>query len=78
VSGRASLDEMRGLLGALRSDQRAARVPRPTLAGLDALLARARADGRVIELDVSGERRSCRPATSSSTRMCCVGWRQAV
>ena len=41
-SGRASLDEMRGLLGALRSDEHAVRAPRPTLAQLDALLAAAR------------------------------------
>jgi signal transduction histidine kinase len=57
AAGRTSLDEMRGLLGALRSDDRAPRAPRPTLAQLDALLAEARAGGRVVELDVSGERR---------------------
>lgn len=56
-AGRASLDEMRGLLGALRSDKHAARVPRPTLAELDALLAAARAGGHVVDLEVAGERR---------------------
>ncbi|MEY2484149.1 MAG: hypothetical protein QOK24_2677 [Verrucomicrobiota bacterium] len=57
TAGRASLDEMRGLLGALRSDERAARAPRPTLQQLDELLARARAGRRVVDLDVVGERR---------------------
>jgi signal transduction histidine kinase len=57
AAGRTSLDEMRGLLGALRSDEPAPRAPRPTLAELDVLLAGARAGGRVVELDVSGERR---------------------
>ena len=56
AAGRTSLDEMRGLLGALRSDEPAPRAPRPTLAELDVLLAEARAGGRVVELDVSGER----------------------
>jgi len=49
---------MRGLLGALRSDEHAARAPRPTLAQLEGLLADARAGGRVIDLDVAGDRRS--------------------
>ena len=57
AAGRTSLDEMRGLLGALRSDEPAPRAPRPTLAELDVLLAQARVGGRVVELDVSGERR---------------------
>ncbi|MDQ3723511.1 MAG: histidine kinase, partial [Actinomycetota bacterium] len=57
TAGRASLDEMRGLLGAMRSDGRADRTPRPTLAELDALLAEARAGGRAIDLDIAGDRR---------------------
>lgn len=57
ATGRASLDEMRGLLGAMRSDGQANRAPRPTLAQLDGLLAAARAGGRVVDLDVMGGRR---------------------
>jgi signal transduction histidine kinase len=55
---RASLDEMRGLLGVLRTDERAARSPRPTLAQLETLLAEARAGGRLVDLAVEGEQRS--------------------
>lgn len=53
---RESLNEMRGLLGVLRSDERGTRDPRPTLAQLDALLAEARRGGRLVELEVEGER----------------------
>jgi hypothetical protein len=55
--GRASLDEMRGLLGVLRTDERAQRSPRPTLAQIETLLAEARAGGRLVDLAVEGERR---------------------
>jgi signal transduction histidine kinase len=55
--GRQSLNEMRGVLGVLRSDERADLAPRPTLAQLEALLAEARRGGRLVELDVEGERR---------------------
>src|SRR5919197_721717 len=55
--GRESLNEMRGLLGVLRSDERAARSPRPTLAQIETLLAEARRGGRVVELEIEGERR---------------------
>jgi hypothetical protein len=54
--GRASLNEMRELLGVLRSDERDT-SPRPTLAQLEALLEQARAGGAVVELAVEGERR---------------------
>jgi signal transduction histidine kinase len=57
VLGRESLDQMRALLGLLRSVDRGARAPRPTLEQLDALLADARAGGRVIDLEVEGEHR---------------------
>jgi signal transduction histidine kinase len=55
--GRESLDEMRSLLGLLRSVDRGARAPRPTLEQLDALLADARAGGRIVELEIEGEHR---------------------
>ena len=48
---------MRALLGLLRSADRGARAPRPTLEQLDALLADARAGGRVVDLEVEGEHR---------------------
>jgi signal transduction histidine kinase len=43
--GRGSLNEMRDLLGVLRSDERGSRSPRPTLAEIEALLEAARAGG---------------------------------
>ena len=55
--GRESLDEMRALLGLLRSTDRGARAPRPTLEQLDGLLADARAGGRVVDLEIEGEHR---------------------
>lgn len=56
-SGRESLNEMRGLLGVLRSDEPGRLAPRPTLAQIDSLLAQARAGGRVVELLCEGEPR---------------------
>jgi signal transduction histidine kinase len=55
--GRESLDQMRALLGLLRSVDRGARAPRPTLEQLDALLADARAGGRVVDLEIEGAHR---------------------
>jgi signal transduction histidine kinase len=55
--GRRSLNEMRGLLGVLRSDERGTRSPRPTLAQLETLLCEARRGGRMVDLEVTGERR---------------------
>jgi len=55
--GREVLDEMRGVLGLLRSTDRGARAPRPTLEQLDALLADARAGGCVVALEVEGRHR---------------------
>src|SRR5215207_7966448 len=54
---RESLNEMRGLLDLLRSDERSGRAPRPTLAQVDRLLTDARAGGRLVELEVAGDRR---------------------
>jgi hypothetical protein len=56
--GRESLNEMRDLLGVLRSDERGSRAPRPTLAELDTLLAQARAGGRPVNLELQGQRRA--------------------
>jgi signal transduction histidine kinase len=55
--GRESLDQMRELLGLLRAVDQGARAPRPSLEELDGLLADARAGGRVVDLEVEGERR---------------------
>ena len=55
--GREALDQMRALLGVLRSTDPGARAPRPTLEQLDALLTDARAGGRVVDLEVEGEHR---------------------
>jgi len=54
--GREALNEMRGLLGVLRSDDRGERSPRPTMAQLDALLAEARTGGSSVTLEVEGDR----------------------
>ncbi|MCA1841939.1 MAG: hypothetical protein LC792_01860, partial [Actinobacteria bacterium] len=54
---RASLNDMRGLLGVLRGDERGNRSPRPTLAQIEMLLAEARRGGRLVDLEVDGERR---------------------
>jgi signal transduction histidine kinase len=55
--GRESLNEMRGLLGVLRGDERGKRSPRPTLAQIETLLGEARRGGRLVDLEVKGERR---------------------
>jgi signal transduction histidine kinase len=57
VLGRESLDQMRSLLGLLRSVDRGARAPRPTLEQLDGLIADARAGGRLVDLQIDGEHR---------------------
>jgi signal transduction histidine kinase len=58
---REALNELRGLLGVLRSDERGRRAPNPTLAQLDTLIAEARAGGRLVRFDVEGERRPLPP-----------------
>jgi signal transduction histidine kinase len=55
--GRTSLNEMRELLGVLRSDERGSREPRPTLAEIETVLERARKDGRAVEIELRGHRR---------------------
>jgi signal transduction histidine kinase len=55
-TGREALNEMRELLGVLRGDERARRTPGPTLEELDALLDDARRGGRMVELEVEGDR----------------------
>jgi glucose-6-phosphate-specific signal transduction histidine kinase len=54
-SGRETLNEMRGLLGVLRSDEPQTLAPPPTLAQIDELLTLARAGGRVVEFGVAGD-----------------------
>ncbi|HET8952281.1 MAG TPA: histidine kinase [Solirubrobacteraceae bacterium] len=59
-TGREALAEMRRLLGVLHREDDAhdARAPQPTMAGIDALVARARGAGLPVELHVEGARRS--------------------
>jgi signal transduction histidine kinase len=60
-TGREALAEMRRLLGVLHRDdefEHGARAPQPTMAGVAALVARAKEAGLPVELHVSGERRS--------------------
>jgi signal transduction histidine kinase len=54
---RAALNDMRSLVGVLRSDERAPATPRPTLAELETLIEEARRGGRWVELAVAGTRR---------------------
>lgn len=56
-SGRESLNEMRGLLGVLRSDDGGTLAPGPTLAQIESLLTQARAGGRVVQFELEGEPR---------------------
>jgi signal transduction histidine kinase len=54
--GRAALTEMRRLLGVLHSaDEEAVRAPQPTLRELDGLIARSRAAGLPVTLEVTGD-----------------------
>jgi signal transduction histidine kinase len=59
-TGREALAEMRRLLGVLHrdDDEHDARAPQPTMAGVAALVERAREAGLPVELQVEGERRS--------------------
>ncbi len=59
-TGREALAEMRRLLGVLHrdDDEHDARAPQPTMAGVGALVERAREAGLPVELQVEGERRS--------------------
>jgi signal transduction histidine kinase len=56
TEGRGSLNEVRELLGVLRSDERDT-MPRPTLAQLETLLQGARVGGGPVVLGVEGRRR---------------------
>jgi len=62
---RETLDEIRTLLGALRSDESAARHPQPTLDQLDGLVKDARQDGITVQVDVEGRR----PALPASVEL---------
>jgi len=54
--GRAALTEMRRLLGVLHhGEEEAGRAPQPTLRELDALVARSRAAGLPVTLEVTGD-----------------------
>ena len=61
-TGREALAEMRRLLGVLHrdeDDEHDARAPQPTMAGVGALVERAREAGLPVELHVEGERARC-------------------
>jgi signal transduction histidine kinase len=60
-TGREALAEMRRLLGVIHredDDEHDARAPQPTMAGVGALVARAKEAGLPVELYVDGERRT--------------------
>jgi signal transduction histidine kinase len=56
-TGRAALVEMRRLLGLLHGGEATALAPQPSLAELDALVARSRDAGLTVTLQVEGDRR---------------------
>ena len=58
-TGREALGEIRALLGVLRrEDEELAFAPQPSLAHIADLVARVRAEGLPVELDVDGEHRA--------------------
>lgn len=60
-SGRQALDELRRMVGLLRGDQtdeRAVRVPQPSLTNIEALLGPVRAAGVAVDLTVTGRQRA--------------------
>ncbi|GAA3670590.1 sensor histidine kinase [Arthrobacter ginkgonis] len=61
-TGRASLREMRRLLGVLRGDEQASTRPLPQLADLPDLVASARTAGLAVDFAVTGEPRRGLPA----------------
>ena len=63
---RETLDEIRTLLGALRSDESAARHPQPTLDQLGGLVEDARRNGITVQVDVEGHRRALPPSVELS------------
>jgi signal transduction histidine kinase len=55
-TGRATIDEMRRMLGALRDDEQAPlRLPQPSLDGLEGLAAQVREAGLAVEVHVEGD-----------------------
>lgn len=71
-TGRASLQEMRRLLGVLRGDDDASMRPLPGLNDLDELLLALRATGLVVSYDVKGEARRSLPTGAELTAYRCV------
>ena len=64
-AGRSSLNEMRRLLGVLRSDEQASTRPLPGLADLDELLLGFRAAGLPLRFEQSGHRAATYPQALS-------------
>ncbi|MGW4383848.1 sensor histidine kinase, partial [Kitasatospora sp. NPDC004531] len=60
-TSRTALDEMRALLGVLRTGEDGERLPAPRLSELDEVVRRAAAAGVRVELELLGERRELAP-----------------
>ncbi|MFD7644124.1 sensor histidine kinase [Kitasatospora sp. NPDC059795] len=60
-TSRTALDEMRALLGVLRTGEDGERLPAPRLSELDEVVRRAAAAGVRVELELLGERRELPP-----------------
>jgi signal transduction histidine kinase len=67
AAGRSSLNEMRRLLGVLRSDEQASTRPLPTLADLDDLVLGFRAVGLPLRFEESGTPRRTLPSGAELT-----------
>lgn len=72
ATGKAALDDMRRLLGVLRTDAEAlALAPQPTLGDLEALVERFSAAGLTVELAISGQAQALAPGIEmTSYRVC--------
>ncbi|MET1155716.1 histidine kinase [Arthrobacter sp.] len=66
-TGRTSLQDMRRLLGVLRSDEAASTRPLPTLADVETLVDTVRRSGLDVQLEQSGEPRRLMPAGAELT-----------
>jgi signal transduction histidine kinase len=65
-TGRETIDEMRLLLGVLRSDEAAGRSPQPGLGDLDQLVGNVRSTGLQVDLRVEGDRSPLSPGVDLS------------
>jgi signal transduction histidine kinase len=66
VTGRETVDEMRRLIGVVRSDDGLALAPQPTLSDLERLVAQVREAGLAVDLRIEGSRVALPPGIDLS------------